>query len=288
MIVTLSLRESLCQSLDVRMLTCDHLHNKDRDAICRMTLSIGNRCVTVGELFRVETSAAGSSMQVVFEGDCQTLIHLASEQSFGELVVHGTAGDWAGRNMRGGRLTIHGHAGNHLGSGMRSGRIVVQGDAGSFVGAPARGERTGMRGGQIAIGGNAGKRLAYRLRRGWILVAGAVGDGCGQEMIAGTVVSNTISPKHLGMGMRRGTLLMTGSGDAQVSREQSPFFSKPHLAHDVNVRLIQLHLRQAFTQLPPTFCEALAMHIQSSPTAWLRRIGDLSVSGFGEVLWPNQ
>lgn len=287
MIVTLSLRKSLQAPLDVRMLTCDHLHNKDRDAICRLSLSLDNQCVTVGELFRVESSEAGSSMQVVFEGECQTLDYLATAQSFGELVVRGSTGDWAGRNMRGGRLTIHGNTGDFLGSGMRGGKILANGNAGSFVGAPARGERTGMRGGQIAIDGNAGNLLAYRLRRGWILVSGEIGDGCGQEMIAGTVVSHIISSKHLGMGMRRGTLLMAQPADEEFLQEQNLFFSRPQLAHDVNVRLVQQHLRQEFAQLPSTFSQTLAMQLQWSPNAWLRRIGDLSVSGFGELLWPN-
>src|SRR5262249_11424370 len=100
------------------------------------------------------------------------------------IVIHGSTGDWAGAEMRGGRL-------------------VIAGDAGHLLGAAYRGSPKGMRGGTILVRGNAGNEVGCAMRRGLIAVGGDAGDFTGVMALAGTTLVSGSLGIRAGAGMKR-------------------------------------------------------------------------------------
>lgn len=285
-------KQSLQSGVDARRLSPSALAGLPRNAIEQLELLVDNQLAVVGDLFRVSGESTGQ--RIVFQGDCRMLDCLAAEQCNGEIIVEGNVGVLCGRGMRGGRLVIEGNAGDYLGSTMRGGRIVVTGSAGNRVGAPLRGERTGMRGGEIVIAGNAGGEVAMNLRRGWILVAGSVGAGCGHGMVAGTVVCDRIRSERLAVRMRRGSILCREIVSPENTSESdfdlgvtAGIFGLPYPAHEVALRLMSRFIALCGEEFKGDLGEPIRRIASIAPEGWLRRQGDLSVDGMGEILIPN-
>lgn len=288
----LELKHSPQFGIDARGLSPSSLVGLSRSAIEQIELQADDQQAVVADLFRV--SGEITDQRIVLTGDCRMLDFLGAEQRSGEMIVEGDVGAQCGRGMRGGRLVIAGNAGDYLGSAMRGGRIVLNGNAGNRVGAPLRGERTGMRGGEIVIAGSVGDELAMNLRRGWILVAGSVGAGCGHGMVAGTVVCDRVHSEQLAVRMRRGSILCrqivspeyaTGSDFALGST--AGVFGLPYPAHEVALRLMSRFIARCGAEFKGVSGEPIRRIAEIAPVGWLRRQGDLSVDGMGEILMPT-
>jgi hypothetical protein len=151
-----------------------------------------------------------------------------------------------------------------------------------------------MRGGEIVIAGDAGCEVAMNLRRGWIVVAGEIGAGCGFNMLAGTVVCRRVSELQLGMGMRRGTIIckqiVSSQGKASVGFHlgaRQAAFGAAYPAHEVAVRLMFRFIESCNKELTDDQQGNLQPLVAIDAAGWLRRQGDLSVHGFGEILLPE-
>jgi formylmethanofuran dehydrogenase subunit C len=175
----------------------------------------GNKQVQLGDFFKVSGSASDNAL--VWEGDCSKVKLIGSCLSEGSIRVTGDAGMHLGAEMTGGEIVVEGNAADWVGAELHGGRIHIHGNAGHLVGAAYRGGRRGMTGGEILINGNAGNEIGHTLRRGLIAVGGRTGDALGFNMIAGTIVlagdDHGIRP---GAGMRRGTIVYTGSNAPEV------------------------------------------------------------------------
>jgi formylmethanofuran dehydrogenase subunit C len=173
-----------------------------------LKLWCGKRQLPVGELFAV----GGEDPSRVVIRNCNSMLELiGAGLSVGSIEVEGDAGAYLGQDMRGGQILVRGNCGDFCASGLSGGFIRIDGDVGDFLGAAACGKLQGMRGGQVLIRGSAGDRVADRMRRGDILVEGNAGDYCCSRMLAGTVAVLGNIGASIGVGMRRGTLLLANN-----------------------------------------------------------------------------
>ena len=110
--------------------------------------------------------------------------------------------------MAGGTLKINGDVQDYSGCAMSKGMIEVSGNGGDYTGGAPAGAKKGMSGGTILIHGDTGSFTGDLMRRGIIMVVGNIGDYCGSRMIAGTITNLGTIGKQVGVGMRRGTILL--------------------------------------------------------------------------------
>jgi formylmethanofuran dehydrogenase subunit C len=264
--LTLQLRESPAQRVDMSAFTPDRLAGMTPDGIGHIALWQGKRQVPAGDLFRVTGTDAAD---VRIQSDSDRLDWIGVGMTQGSIRVEGQAGAYLGRAMRGGTIRVSGGAGIFAGSGMSGGSLRIDGSCGDFLGAPIPGERHGMRGGLVEVRGHAGDRAGDRLRRGTILIAGSTGDYCASRMIAGTIIVLGGTGTHVGLAMRRGTLLLSSVPDLPPSfNDNGP--------QDLGfLRLLADTLRP----LDPPFSE-----LRARGTRVRRWLGDLGYGGRGEVL----
>jgi len=129
----------------------------------------------------------------VFDGDPLSVAAGGYTQALseGHIELHGSAGDYLGRGMRGGHIRVRGDAGrSHRGLG----------DVGDFAGGAAPGTTEGMNEGTILVSGNVGHRTGDRMRRGMLVVKGSAGDYLGSRMKGGTIV--VLGPTGRSVGAR--------------------------------------------------------------------------------------
>ena len=174
------------------------------DEVSRRTLRVGKRSAEVGELF--EVGAATSEDVLRIEGDLTHLKGLGRGMSGGRLSVVGDVGAHLGAGMSGGEIEVEGNVGDWAGAEMRGGLIRARGNAGRSLGAGYPGSRLGMRDGVILVEGAVGEQAGRRMRRGLIAVLGGAGEGFGTSLIAGTLFAFGPVGRHVGAGMKRGTL----------------------------------------------------------------------------------
>jgi formylmethanofuran dehydrogenase subunit C len=204
--LTLTLKQTPAQMVDLSALTPDGLAGKSSNEIRCIDLLIGNRRQQLGELFDVDGD--NTQPQITIRASSDRLARVGARMQTGSIIVHGDCGPYVGIGMRGGKIVVDGAAGAFTGCGMRGGMIEVCGNAGDFVGGALPGDKQGMRGGTIVIGGSAGDRAGDCMRRGMILVAGDAGAYCGSRMLAGTIVVSGQVGMSPGFGLKRGTLLL--------------------------------------------------------------------------------
>ena len=264
--LTLRLRHSVRQRIDMSVFTPQRLAGKPLREIEQIPLWQGNRQVPAGDLFCV---SGDDSSNILIQSDSDRLDHIGDALSDGRIRVEGRAGAYLGRSMRGGFLHLQGDAGIFAGSGMSGGRIDIDGDAGDFLGAGIAGERRGMSGGEIRVLGNAGDRVGDQMRRGAILIRGAAGDYCASRMVAGTILVMGRIGAQAGLAMRRGSLLLT-SQPASI-----PVTFNDNGVHDLD--FLPLLTRSLLDDR--TFPELGACG--SRVRRWL---GDLACDGRGEIL----
>jgi len=172
-----------------------------------MPLQIGNETSSVGEFFDIEGSLSNS--QVFLENPVQQMDYLGQALAPGiELTVKGNVGHFAGAELSGGKVIIDGNTLDYAGCSMSKGLLEIKGDSKDYLGAAYAGNKKGMVGGTILVHGNSRHFTGDMLRRGTIMVVGHIGDYCASRMIAGTVTNLGTIGKQVGVGMRRGTILL--------------------------------------------------------------------------------
>ena len=242
----------------------------------RIVLPAGNDRCNVGDVFDVSRSEAGAESDaphtgatLVIENASPWLDRVGARMLDGQLLVHGSTGDYSGFQMAGGVLHIDGDAGHFTACEMRGGRLTVTGHSGDFAAGALAGDMEGMTGGTLTIHGNAGARLADRMRRGLVLVGGNAGDFAASRLVAGTIGVAGQLGAHYAYGMRRGTLLLT-----QRPMQLPPTFTEGGRGFDVFWALL---VRSLADEIAP-FSQWRTANL---PT---RYAGDLAVDGRGEIL----
>jgi formylmethanofuran dehydrogenase subunit C len=264
--LTLRLRDSLAQSIDMSPFTPTLLAGKQTDEIARLPLWLGNRQVDAGELFAIGGSV---SEQIVIQSESDRLERIGAGMTGGSIRVEGHAGAYLGCGMHDGAIQVSGDVGLAAGCAMRGGRLDLNGNAGDFLGGALTGERQGMRGGTIALKGNAGDRAGDLMRRGVILIGGDCGDYCASRMVAGTMVIMGQCGTQTGMGMRRGTLILSNEPDSM------PATFNDNGRHNLNFLTLLLQSLKDYPAFASLADKGNRVH---------RWLGDLSCDGKGEIL----
>lgn len=264
--LTLRLRESLSQRIDMSPFTPQRLAGKSQSEIERIPIWLGNRQVDAAALFEIGGEV---SDEIVIQSDSDRLDQIGAGLNGGVIRVEGHAGAYLGRGMRDGGIEVSGDAGPAAGCAMAGGRLTIGGNAGDFLGGAVTGERQGMRGGLLLVKGSAGDRAGDLMRRGTLLIGGDAGDCCASRMVAGTIAVLGQCGRQTGLAMRRGTLLLT--------REPA---SLPASFNDNGVHELAFLplLTGSFRELAPF------AGLRERGGRVRRWLGDLRCGGMGEVL----
>lgn len=171
------------------------------------TILVGSENVSVGDLFEITGKIPNE--KIVLENPTTKMDYVGCGLTKGSrFQVKGNVGHYAGAKLSGGKLKIDGGAQDFVGCGMKNGLIEISNNAGDYTGGAPVGEKSGMSGGTILIHGDAANFTGDLMRRGIIMVVGNIGDYCGSRMIAGTITNLGGIGKQVGIGMRRGTILL--------------------------------------------------------------------------------
>ncbi|MES9829620.1 MAG: formylmethanofuran dehydrogenase subunit C [Candidatus Thiodiazotropha sp.] len=264
--LTLKLKHSLSQRLDMSPFTPAHLAGKQVGEVARIPLWLGNRRVDAGELFAIEGEVTD---QIVIQSESDRLDGIGAGMSGGKIMIEGKAGAYLGCGMRNGTIQVSGNAGVAAGCAMQGGHLEIAGNAGDFLGGAITGERQGMRGGVIIIKGDAGDRAGDLMRRGTILIGGDCGDYCVSRMVAGTMVVLGQCGAQAGTAMRRGTLIL-----ARPPASMPATFNDSGRHHLNFLTLFTKSLKDH-----PPFSD-----LTEQGNLVQRWLGDLSCGGQGEIL----
>lgn len=278
--LTFRLKAPLPDRLDVSPLIPERLSGLMVDQIRYLELWLGGQAVPAGELFDIdrsideahapEAALDPTAEDVRFESGDPRLDRLGAGMTTGRLTVHGSVGSRLAENVSGGLIRIHGSAGAYAGTLMSGGRVIVDEHVGDYLGGAWPGARHGLRGGRIQVGGDCGDRAGYRMRRGELLISGSAGSACGARMIAGTIaVAGRLGP-GAAYAMRRGTILASEPPKTAAIMADCGLHEPVYL----------MTMVRGWQQLDPVF------RFQA-PIRYTRRlIGDRSVGGDGEILFP--
>ncbi|MEW8049665.1 MAG: formylmethanofuran dehydrogenase subunit C [Candidatus Thiodiazotropha endolucinida] len=264
--LTLKLRNSLSQRLDMSPFSPEHLAGKRADEIARIPLWLGNRQVDTGELFTIEGKV---TERIVIQSESDRLDRIGADMAGGCIRIEGNSGAYLGCGMRNGTIQVSGNVGVAAGCAMQGGRLEITGNAGDFLGGAIAGERQGMRGGTIILKGTAGDRAGDLMRRGTILIGGDCGDYCVSRMVAGTMVVLGQCGAQAGMAMRRGTLILTRQPASM------PVTFNDNGQHHLHFLTL---LTRSFKEHPPF------SNLVERSNRVHRWLGDLSCGGQGEIL----
>jgi formylmethanofuran dehydrogenase subunit C len=266
---TVTYKGSSSQRLDMRWLSDAISQSSSSDAAKKVPIQIGNEKTNVGELFDIEGSFSNQAVALENSNSQMDYIGHALASDF-KLTVNGDAGHFSGAELAGGKILIEGNTQDYTGCGMTKGLLEVSGNANDYLGGAYAGDKKGMNGGTILVHGNSGNFTGDLLRRGSIMVVGHIGDYCASRMIAGTITNLGTIGKQVGVGMRRGTILL------------------PHKPKDVltgfhdcgrhNLGYLTLLLHE-LRQYKSTFQSLHPMRRRVQ-----RYIGDTTVGGQGELL----
>ena len=264
--LTLTLKNSPEQRIDMSPLTCQLLKTLTIEDIAALTLQSGKRKLRVDELFTLEGS---DSQELIIKNSHDKLDFIGKDLDGGSITIEGNAGAYLAMGMKAGDIKVSGNAGLYAGCEMKKGYLEVSGNVGDFLGAALPGNKMGMKGGTILVKGNVGQRAGDHMRRGNILIEGNAGDYCGSRMTAGTIAVMGQTGRYLGYAMRRGTLLLWYQPQLSASFNDCG-------AHTLAFLPI---LFASFRSLNSSFADA-----SKSFNRVQRYAGDMSEMGRGEVL----
>lgn len=225
--IKLTLRQATSIPLEVDGILPETLSGLSNLAIAKLPILHGRHTVELGEFFTVNGRSAD---KVRFTDTTMSVKGVGQGMAFGSIVVEGDAGMCAGAEMRGGCLEVEGSVSDWLGAEMHGGMIMVKGNAGDCVGASYRGSRHGMTGGTITVHGTVSHECGLLMRRGWINALSDVGDFAGASMIAGTLSINGNAGRHLGAGMKRGSIILFGECELDAGFRYSCRYESTYLA----------------------------------------------------------
>ena len=264
--LSLTLKETPRQRVDLSPLTPDLLKGKYPAEISAIELSSGNRKLRVGEIFSLSGDDASS---LVIKNSCDKLDRIGQAMNSGSITVYGDGGAYLGFAMKNGAITVHGNVGAYAASGMKNGLLHIRGNADDFLAAAIPGDRHGMKGGMVIVTGDAGDRVGDHMRLGTVLIKGDAGDYCASRMLAGTIAVLGKAAGFAGYGMKRGTLLL------KTMPNDLPATFNDCGAHYINYLPLLIKSWQSldskFTRLEPR-------------SRVRRYMGDLVNAGKGEIL----
>jgi formylmethanofuran dehydrogenase subunit C len=264
--LTLTLKNSPEQRIDMSPLVCHLLKTLAVEDIAALTLQSGKRKLRVDELFTIEGS---DSQQLIIKNSHEKLDFIGKDLDGGSISVEGDAGAYLAMGMTAGDIKVSGNAGLYAACEMKKGYLEISGNVGDFLAAALPGNKMGMKGGTILVKGNVGQRAGDHMRRGNILIEGNAGDYCGSRMTAGTIAVMGQTGRYLGYAMRRGTLLLWNQPQLSASFNDCG-------AHTLAFLPI---LFASFKTLNSKFAD-----VAQSFNRVQRYAGDMSEMGRGEVL----
>ena len=265
-VVTLTLRGTIDESVEVEGLTADRLAQLPEREISELPVWIGSRQARLGDYFDVKGERAA---RVRIDGDLRRVSGIAAGMASGEMLIFGDVGSRLGAGMCGGWVDVRGDAGDDVGTAMRGGALRVTGNAGDRVAAPAPGAAKGMTGGEIVIGGSAGADAAARVRRGLVVIGEDLGDDAGRAMIAGTLVVLGRTGANPGRGSKRGSIVATGPIDVPQTYRYACTYQPTF------IRLLLTYLRRQY---------GVFVRDEALDGLYRRYCGDAGDPGKGEIL----
>lgn len=204
---TVTFKGDVAQRIDMRWLSHAINESVSSNAVKETALQINKQNITVNDLFTIDGDF--SNQKVVLENPSQQMDYLGHElKANKELEIAGDVGHFAGASLAGGKVVIKGNAQDYAGCSMANGHLEITGNTNDYTGGAYAGEKRGMSGGTILVHGNSRHFTGDLLRRGTIMVVGNIGDYCASRMIAGTITNLGTIGKQVGVGMRRGTILL--------------------------------------------------------------------------------
>ncbi len=204
--ITLKPKVEFRVPVEAECISPDVFSGKSAEEVKALEVLWGNKKKKLGDVFDVD-GVAGSTEEIVIEGDVSAVKHIGARMSGGKLIIKGNAGMHLGREMGGGEITVQGSVEDWLGAEMKGGLIRVKGNARNLVGSGYRGSKVGMKSGTIIIEGDAGREVGGLMRRGTIAVKGNLGTFAGALMTGGSIVCFGNIGGRAGAGMERGTIL---------------------------------------------------------------------------------
>ncbi len=215
--VTLKPKNEIRISVEAENISPDKFAGKSEKEIQSMEAWLGNRKITLGELFsvKVEGSAAAVDTKIVMEGDFSRIKRIGEGMTAGLILIKGNVDMHLGSKMNGGKITVSGNADSWAGREMKGGEIIIEGNASYYLGSGYRGESCGMRGGKITVMGNALDFVGEHMCGGEIIVKGNAGILPGVSNNGGKIVigGNTSRP---GSEMSKGTIIINGTVDEMM------------------------------------------------------------------------
>ncbi|MDW3094965.1 MAG: formylmethanofuran dehydrogenase subunit C [Gammaproteobacteria bacterium] len=255
--------------IDMRWLSEALNQSSSADQVKSHSIFIGNQQIPIGDLFDI--SADDFSDSVVLENSHDKMDYIGFElQAKHKIKVEGDCGHYTGAQLAGGKLKIKGNTLDYTASNMRKGIIKIDGNCGHYAGSAMAGTKKGMSGGTLLVHGNSGDFTGDLMRRGLIMVEGDIGDYCASRMIAGTITNLGGIGKQVGVGMRRGTLLLPHKPE-----DMSTGF-KDYGRHNLGYLTLLLHELRRF--------ESRFQSLHPMRRRVQRYQGDIAVGGQGELL----
>ena len=261
--------DSASARIDMRWLSDAISNAYTVDQANKLVIPVGNKKVEVGELFNISENFSNKTAQL--ESSTSKLDNIGHAlPADTHLTITGDCGHYLGAHLAGGKITLNGNAQDYVGSAMRKGMIEIKGNAADYLGGALPGHKKGMAGGTILIHGNTGNFTGDLMRRGVIMVTGDIGDYCGSRMIAGTITNLGKIGKQIGLGMRRGTILLP-----ELPSDMAPTYINcgRHNLGYLTLLLQELRVHDS---------EFKSLH--SMRRRVQKYLGDTSVDGLGEIL----
>jgi formylmethanofuran dehydrogenase subunit C len=190
-------------------ITPENFTGKTKAEIGKLSLTEGNRTLTIGDLFKIEESTE-TTPNITLNGDFSKVKRIGQAMKTGEIVCNGNIGMHTGEMMAGGKITVNGNAGGWTGSEMRKGLIEIHGDGGDYLASPSRGNDAGMKGGLIIVDGNVGTDVACFLKGGIIKIKGSAGMFLGYHMSSGVIHVEKDTDVRAGACMTGGKIIIGG------------------------------------------------------------------------------
>ncbi len=255
--------------IDMRWLSKAMTNSYTADQAKKLTLPVGNKMIEVGELFDISGNFNnGTALLDGCTSKCDYVGYSLPEDN--HLTVTGDCGHYLGAQLAGGKVTLTGNTEDYAACSMQQGMIEIKGNSADYLGGAFPGQKKGMSGGTILVHGNTGNFAGDLMRRGIMMVTGDIGDYCGSRMIAGTITNFGKVGKQVGMGMRRGTLLL-----AELPEDMASTFTNCG-RHNLGYLTLLLHEMRTHDS------EFKSLH--SMRRRVQKYMGDTSVGGLGEIL----
>lgn len=266
---TVTFNGAIHQRIDMRWMHHAILQDCSAKQTKKLSLFIGNQSVEVGELFDIKGKL--SSENLILENSNSKFDYVGYSLPTGmTLTVTQECGHYAGAELAGGHLIIQGNTQHYTGCAMSKGAVKVTGNCGNYVGGAYAGQKKGMSGGLILTHGNTGDFTGDLMRRGTIMVTGNIGNHCASRMIAGTITNLGSIGKEVGIGMRRGTLLLP-----KLPKNMNPGFQNCG-RHNLGYLTLLLHELR--------ICDSAFQALHPMRRRVQRYLGDSAVGGLAEIL----